>query len=173
MISKLALVAVCCVVCTIANADGVYKTVDKDDIHSYWVPKKEAHTGPLFPKSTMRKHMNVCVAVGFSVERDGSTKNVRVLRSQTSSPDDVEETKRIEAAADDAISRMHYEPAGGNGDRQPIVTYDTLSMAVAIGGTTAGTAAKHNEAVKESCRVANFVGSAEAGKIASGNSSGS
>ena len=87
---KLVLAVGCFVGCTMAIADGLYKTVDKNDIASYWVPKKEAHNGPLFPKSAIRKHLDVCVAVGFTVEKDGSTKNVRVLGSQTSQPDDVD-----------------------------------------------------------------------------------
>lgn len=165
MYLKQVLIVACCMGFGLTVAADVYKPVDTDDIHSYWMPEKRVQQGHLFPESAMRKHLDVCIAVAFTIEADGSTKNARVRRSEISKTDDADEATRIASAAADSVSRTHYEPAPGNQARQPIFTYVPISMSVAISGTTAAVARSHSEDVAKSCRVSDFIASANANKI--------
>ena len=160
------LVLAMCVGSACAHAEEHYKAVDTDDIGSYWIPEKRVHHDHLFPESARRKHIDVCVAVAFTIEPDGSSRNVQVLRSETSKPADVDETKRVAAAAAESVARMHYEPASANRARLPIFSYTAVSMSVANSGTTAAIANKHNEEVAKSCHVKDFVAAASTRSVA-------
>jgi hypothetical protein len=147
-----------------AHSGEDYLVVDLGQVGEYWnFVHKTAY--PQFPTSSMRKHVDVCVAVGFSVEADGVPANISVLRMQTSKADDTEESERMKSAMTDAIARWRFQPSERNAARRPLYTYTVMSMAFSVEGTLSTTAKKHSDAIAKSCEIPEFVSAALRGEV--------
>src|SRR6266566_5144640 len=96
-----------------AHPEENYLVVGSGEVGDYW---NFTHKMPYpdFPTSAMRKHMNTCIAVGFSIESDGMPSNVAVLRVETSKPRDTDEIERMKSAMTEAIRSWRFEPAENN-----------------------------------------------------------
>jgi hypothetical protein len=149
---------------TAAHPEEEYLVVGPGEVGDYW-NFTNMMPYPDFPKSAMRKHMNTCIAVGFSIESDGTPSNVTVLRVETSKPRDMDETERIKSAMTEAIRNWRFEPAENNAARRPLYTYTVMSMAFSVPGTLSKVAQKHSDSVAQSCEITGFIDTVLRGEI--------
>ncbi|HEX6832999.1 MAG TPA: TonB family protein [Rudaea sp.] len=138
-----------------AAAEPEYAVVDGDALRSYWVAAGK-HSGPSYPRSLFVKGIESCVALGFSIDADGKTENITVLRTVTNKPNEKDAIAKFHAAAVQAAAQWRYEPAAENAARKPVYTYVTLSESFSPTNVTKEAAMKHAHEVDDACRIADF-----------------
>lgn len=87
---------------------------------------------PIYPADQARRGDNVCLALGYRIQPDGTTSDFRVLKQWSSSSGEKEPFAgywdSFARAAADAVSRWRFQPRPGTGDAVPTVTVATLGF---------------------------------------------
>jgi hypothetical protein len=157
------IVAALAVVASDARAADAYKIVDTGDLGEYWNFAKKM-PWPSFPHSSIWKRVNVCVAIGFSVESDGRADNVSVLAVKSSN-DDPKEIEVMKKAMIDGVSAWRFVPAETNTMRAPLYTYTITSMSYVAPGTMSSVRQRHANEVSAECVIRDFLDKAARGEI--------
>jgi hypothetical protein len=155
--------AVLAVVASDARSADAYKLVDMGDLGDYWNFEKKM-PWPSFPHSSIWKRINVCVAIGFSVESDGRADNVSILAVKSSNNEE-KEIASMNKAMIDGVSAWRFLPAQSNAMRAPLYTYTINSMSYVAQGTLSSMRERHAKEVSAACVITDFMEKAERGEI--------
>lgn len=145
-------------------AEEKYVVLPRGSLETYWkaIPSTEKRT---MPRALLRQHMNACVAVAYAIEADGHASNIRILRTITSKPGDLDAQKLFEDFATAPFAKTHYEPTAENAGRKPVFTYAVVPLAVSNVTTAPAVADRHMHEVEQQCEIADFVASVDRGDI--------
>ncbi len=145
------------------RAADAYKIVDTGDLGEYWNFETKM-PWPSFPHSSIWKRVNVCVAIGFSVESDGHADNVSILAVKSSN-DDPKEIDAMKQAMIDGVRAWRFVPVDTNPMRAPLYTYTITSMSYVAQGTVPKVRERHAKEVSAGCVVPDFMEKAARGEI--------
>jgi hypothetical protein len=146
-----------------ACAADAYKIVDTGDLGEYWNFETKM-PWPSFPHSSIWKRVNVCVAIGFSVESDGRADNVSILRVNSSN-NDPKEIESMKKSMIEGVSAWRFVPAETNTMRAPLYTCTITSMSYVAQGTMPGVRERHAKEVSAACVIPDFLDKAARGEI--------
>lgn len=118
-----------CVGSAIAGQGDTLILASPEQSRDYWKIKQV--TNPYYPGEAARKGVEGCAAIGFVIESDGSTSN---LRSFAGYPPGV-----FMRAATDAIRKWKFTPSETNPSRQPVYTYQIIEFHLDTGSPARGT----------------------------------
>jgi hypothetical protein len=139
-----------------ARASADYVVVEQGKANPSWV-KAGKLRGMRVPKSAMRNSVEICVAVGFTIESTGVPANVVILKTQSNKPPDNDNVHGIQEEAKRAVNDWRFDPAPENPDRKPIYTYGTMSMSSIPSGRQTKAAEEHSHSVERACDIPDFV----------------
>jgi hypothetical protein len=147
-----------------AAADEKHLVLPRGSLATYWsaIPSEEKRT---IPRALLRQHMNACVAVAYTIEADGRAANIRILRTITSKPGNLDAEKLFQDFATAPFAKTHYEPTAENADRKPVFTYAVVPLAVSNVTTAPAVADRHMHEVEQQCEIADFVAAVGRGDI--------
>ncbi len=146
-----------------ACAADAYKVVDTGDLGEYWNFETKM-PWPSFPHSSIWKRINVCVAIGFSVESDGRADNVSILAVKSSN-NDPKEIENMKKSMIGGVSAWRFVPAETNSMRAPLYTYTITSMSYVTQGTMPAVRERHAKEVSAACVIPDFLDKAARGEI--------
>ena len=113
-----------------------------DALEDYWVVVKKV--APKYPRPALKRKQQGCATVGYFVEADGSTSEHWVIASHPE--------KIFDRSAIRANKKFSYTPGDLNSDRKPVMTINTFTYNLTVGGVKPDKEA--NDAFSKLCREA-------------------
>ena len=87
---------------------------------------------PAYPAGQVRRGDDVCVALGYRIEPDGTTSDFHVLKQWSSASGEKEPVagywESYAGAAADAVAQWRFQPRPGTGEPVPTLTVATLGF---------------------------------------------
>ncbi|WP_140909169.1 energy transducer TonB [Cognatiluteimonas lumbrici] len=135
-----------------ANAQQRERVANEGTIGDKWMLEDGTTLAtPVYPATQASRGDNVCVALGYRIEPDGSTAHFRVLQQWSSAGSRQTDPAYWEAfarAAADAVAQWRFQPRADAGTPVPTVTVATLTF---NGDPTAASAD-----IGGNCRIVNL-----------------
>lgn len=94
-----------------------------EQLEDYWVNEKKV--APEYPGRAMERGTSGCVAVGFTIQSDGSTSGHEVLAYYPS--------KVFDKSAIRAAKQFSYTPSAQNPDKAPVYTLNSFTYQISGG----------------------------------------
>lgn len=137
------------------SGNGNYLALGLDDAKAYWKVVEKGERISL-PKSAMRKNIEGCVSVGFSIEADGKTANLVVLRSGFTNQADKQVIREVEQRVLRNFSSTRWAAADSNPGRTPVYTYGTFSFSLFERPALKSDVDERSDFIKATCEIADF-----------------
>lgn len=109
-------------------ASDQYIIVGESNLADYWTVDKGVTKAPKYPVAAVKAFASGCVAIGYTIQSDGTVDKPQVLRSFTNKKDGSALQQLLEQSALASTPTWHYLPATGNADRKPVYTYATQTF---------------------------------------------
>ena len=130
----------------------VLPIVNEGGIRDHWMLAGAPLALPAYPEGFGKEARDVCIALGYQVNADGTTSNFRVLHQWNSQTGGIEPVDGFWAgfalAGTDAVSQWKFAPRPEAGPPQPVFTVATLTWNTTHGMWPAD--------LRERCRIRNL-----------------
>ena len=132
MNAKMAILVLLGVSTTVSAGDERMRIVDEGRLSQVYVPVSGTQsTAPAYPAAYANAGDDVCIALGYTIQPDGSTGDFQLLRAWSSDRQSALTDDRyldaFAAAAADSISRWRFV-SGAAADGRPVMTVATLTF---------------------------------------------
>lgn len=156
----------CMIAATSANAQEApraVRVVNEGGIRDAWtLAPGQKLAAPGYPSAYAQRGDNVCLAIGYRVQPDGTTSDFTTLHAWTSSAGGVEpESGYYDAfgqAAVAALSEWHFTPKAGVGKPQPVDTVATVTF-------MSQKSAMDSKTLRANCAVADLQSAIESARV--------
>ncbi len=148
------LLAACLFAGTALAQNAAVKIAGEGEIKNEW-DVKSGHklTAPGYPEEAKGMTDNVCIALGYRIQPDGTTSDFAVIHNWTSNikaaNQNVEYLDPYARAASDAVSQWRFSPKPGLAQAQAVDTVATIAFKGNRRGESLG-------AIREHCKVADL-----------------
>lgn len=150
--------------CTAFAQSANYLVVDEGNFTQYWKATERDERIRL-PKSTVHRHAEGCVAVGFSIEADGRTANLTVLRSGFTERASKQTIAEVEKSVLRNFAETRFAATPTNPEHKPVYTYATYSFSSYEMPSTDAEVEKRSAFVRATCEIADFPGVVARGEL--------
>lgn len=162
-IARAALLSVM-LVSSVAAQDSSYVVLEEGKIAPFWTVAEKGEAVH-FPRELVKNHVEGCLAVGFSVESDGHTANVMVVRSAFSERATKGNIAEIESRVRRNLATTRYSATSANSDHKAVYTYSTYGFSLVSAPATKLEGERRADAVSANCKISDFPGAVARGDL--------